>query len=280
MGRQFPSYPTIEVDRELVNAALHDLFAGVCAFGPVTEAMRYAAVGGKRIRPVLSLRISRLSGTPSVITMRAALAVELFHSASLVIDDLPCMDNDDQRRGQPSVHRKYGEATAILAAFGLVSLGAKSLADVSVAHPIRQEIADFQRRLLEVLGCSGLVGGQALDLGLGGPTTDLRRTAEFKTAPLFELAARAGTLGANIPAEKAAELHEFGRRLGIVFQIMDDILDGASEEFQTTAEMLSGMIALLKPYGRAADPLHEIIDYLSGEMQRKAGLCVGQQFEP
>ena len=235
---------------------------------PLMSAMGYAVLGsGKRIRPVLSLRIARLLGALTPVTMQAAISVELFHAASLIIDDLPCMDDDDFRRGQPSVHRKYGEATAILAAFGLVSLGARSLIDPTAPDRMKPMLADFQRRLLAVLDCSGLLGGQALDLGICGPAGGTALATELKTAPLFELSARAGTLAATISDDDAELLHRFGRRLGIAFQLVDDVLDGQSAEPGAAVEMLQEASGMLRAYGSEAGPLHEIVDLLRNKLE-------------
>lgn len=254
---------TLQVDRQAVNSALETMMARVSGKGPVVDAMRYAVLrGGKRIRPVLSLRIARLLDSYSPAVMRAALSVELYHSASLIIDDLPCMDNDDYRRGQPSVHRKYGEATAILAAFGLVSLGANSLTEEVVPEDDQPLLAAFQRRLLGVLDCSCLIGGQAMDLRLGETDVDPALAAELKTAPLFELAARAGALTARIPDREAANLHRFGRQLGFAFQLVDDVLDGEGQERQVAVDTLNSASAALQTYGEAASPLRQILGFL------------------
>ena len=190
------------------------------------EAMRYATLGaGKRIRPLLALRVARLLGTETKFVFRAALAVELLHCASLVIDDLPCMDNAAFRRGKAAVHVRFGEPKAILAAFSLVALGTDAVmaADTEEAWQLLR-LMEFQRRISQALGCNSLSGGQAWDLEL--KNSERSRNAELlatqKTAPLFELAARAGMVSSQEREEKHQAMLEFAKEFGVLFQLIND----------------------------------------------------------
>ena len=154
-------------DRSIVNRYLERVFAcdPASSHGVVQEAMRYAVLGSaQRIRPILTMRVARLLGVPCDLTIRAAAAVELLHCASLVVDDLPCMDDSAERRRKPAVHARYGESTALLAAFGLVALSARSVVDCSAGRDDLGRLLKFQIQLLRSLDCSGLLAGQALDL--------------------------------------------------------------------------------------------------------------------
>ncbi len=254
----------MDTDRAVVNAALErQLPAG--SGGTVCEAMRYAVLGpGQRIRPILSLRIARLLDSWSPSVLRAALAVELLHAASLIVDDLPCMDDAETRRGRATVHRAYGEPIAILAAFGLVSLAARSVMDGPAIRT--EQMIVFQRRLLDALDVSALLGGQAMDLGLSGSAADPSLVTELKTAPLFELAARAGTIGAGLPQEEATALHQFGRDFGTAFQFVDDVIDGDRTHVQPARDRLASLRLALNPYRERAYELLDLVNYLDARL--------------
>jgi len=194
------------------------------------EAIQHATLGpGKRIRPLLALRVARLLNANTDFVFRAAVAVELIHCASLVIDDLPCMDNAKLRRGRPAVHVGFGEATAILAAFSMIALAAEAViprGDTDAAQLMR--LLQFQRRLLETLGCDSLTGGQAWDLELseGQRRRHAESLANQKTAPLFELAARAGCVSSEQSPECHAQVLDFALEFGVLYQLIDDWQDG------------------------------------------------------
>ena len=261
----------LEADRALVNAALAQALGGdgTAAGGAVSDAMRYAVLGaGQRIRPILALRLARLLEAPQRLTTRAAVSVEFFHAASLIIDDLPCMDDDEMRRNRPAVHRAFGEATAILAAFGLVALAARSLNVDDGSRAEREALLGFQRRLLGALDCSGLIAGQALDLGIpeGPGRFDLVSIAEFKTVPLFDLAARAGILFADLPRSERDELIRFGRDFGTAFQLVDDYLDGDLQDPGLAMARLEAARMRLAPYGDRAQEVLDLVNYLDARL--------------
>ena len=202
---------------------------------PLDRAMHAAVTSpGKRLRPSLVLVVARAFGRGDAALTDAACAVELVHAASLVLDDLPCMDDAELRRGQPTVHRQFGEAVAILAAFALLARAqavlAAALAEAGLAPAYRDAML---RR------CAGVVdrlcSGQALDLELGNGHADLARLERIhtlKTGALFEFAAELGAVGAGVTGTALETLLAFARNLGLAFQVADDLLDatGTSEQ--------------------------------------------------
>ncbi len=197
------------------------------------EAMRYAAIGGgKRLRPLLTFSTARLFGVDRACAARAATAIECIHVYSLIHDDLPAMDDDDLRRGKPTVHRAYDEATAILAGDCLHALAFEILADPAThADPfVRAElIADLAR----AAGPAGMAGGQMMDLVAEGTTFDLTtvtRLQALKTGALIASSVEAGAILGRIPPEGRTGLRGYARDIGLAFQIADDILDVEGDE--------------------------------------------------
>jgi geranylgeranyl pyrophosphate synthase len=258
------------VEQELARL-LEPTLEGDC--GPVHAAMAYATLGGgKRFRPILSLRVAQMLGVAQVaLPLRAAAAVELFHCASLIIDDLPCMDNEVERRGRPTVHVAYGEATAVLAAFGLVALASRCVLEVS-ADPMRlPQLVDFQKRLLRTLDCSGLIAGQARDLTLceAAATHHRAEVNEMKTVPLFELAVEAGMVDADLDPTDRSRLRMFGREFGRAFQLVDDLLDGDIDHQQPFLQHLNASRELLSTFGEGKERLVVLLDYLNAYANQK-----------
>jgi len=216
-----------------INAELAGLVGQLQGADPVTSAVRYAvASGGKRIRPVLCLAAMDAAGNaPGARSaqLRAACALELMHTYSLVHDDLPCMDDDDLRRGQRTAHRVYGSAAASAAGISLIPLACRALLDAALAMGVTRDRALMAvRALCRGAGAAGMVGGQLLDLQSEGAPIEgaaLRRIHAMKTGALFGAALRVGALlGGAAPAGVAA-LGAFGEHLGMAFQITDDVLD-------------------------------------------------------
>lgn len=227
----------------------------------VARAMAYAVLGDAgRVRPLLALNVGRLTGAPDTAVMRCAVAVELIHSASLIVDDLPCMDNDTMRRGRPSVHVAFGEATAILAAHSLVALAARHV--VAGAEPM---LAKFQTKLLGVLDPSSLTGGQEMDLAKNGHRAEIN---EKKTATLFRLAVEAGMVGGRVKAGEVFALRQFGREFGLAFQLVDDYLDGELGSASIAAEQLRLTRRSLASFGAGAEPLREMVEDLHERLRR------------
>jgi len=205
-------------------------------------AMRHGALGGgKRLRPFLVIESAALFGIPAEQAVTAATAIECIHCYSLVHDDLPAMDDDDLRRGRPTVHRAYDEATAILAGDGLLTLAFDLLAGED-AHPDAAVRIALVRALARAAGIGGMVGGQMLDLTAEGRFSGgaplalaedaIRDLQAMKTGALLAVSVEAGALLGGATADERAALLAYGRALGAAFQIADDILDveGTAEE--------------------------------------------------
>jgi farnesyl diphosphate synthase len=197
---------------------------------PVTDAMRYAVRGGKRLRGFLVLEGARMLGVAEDRVVSAAAAIEALHAYSLVHDDLPCMDDDDLRRGQPTVHKKWDEATAVLAGDALQTLAFELLCDpVLGSAEIRLELV---RGLAAASGIDGLVLGQALDIaaetaGRSLTLDEITTLQAGKTGALIGFAAEAGAV---ISGADRAPLRRYAAALGLAFQIADDILDVTGDE--------------------------------------------------
>jgi farnesyl diphosphate synthase len=197
------------------------------------EAMRHAAIGGgKRLRPLLAMASGALFDVPPVRAFRAGLAVECVHVHSLIHDDLPCMDDDDLRRGKLTVHRAYDEATAVLAGDALHALAFEILADPAT-HPSGKVRAELVASLAGAVGAAGMAGGQMLDLMPGEEMRDLAaitRLQRLKTGALIGWCLEAGAALGQAPAEARTSLRGYGRCLGLAFQIADDLLDAEGSE--------------------------------------------------
>lgn len=205
------------------------------ATGPevgLMRAMRHAALGaGKRMRPFFVLEVGRMFDANETYLLRAAAALECIHTYSLVHDDLPCMDDDNFRRGQPTVHKAFNEATAVLAGDALLTLAFQILADVDT-HPDGEIRLRLITRLAEASGARGMVGGQMIDM-LGvehiRDLNTLTRMQRMKTGALITYAVEAGgMLGGANEAERQA-LAGFANDLGLAYQIADDLLDATGD---------------------------------------------------
>jgi geranylgeranyl diphosphate synthase type II len=211
-----------------VEARLETLrFGREPAVAGLEEAMRYSLLaGGKRIRPVLALATARGLGRNPDEVLPLAAAIELIHTYSLIHDDLPAMDDDDLRRGRPTCHRAYGENVAILAGDGLYAEAFRHILTAQAGDPAR--VLAALRELASATGVDGMVGGQYIDVTEGarpGPA-GLRRLHELKTGRLIAACVECVKLlvGGGDPATMD-ELGEFAREIGVLFQIVDDILD-------------------------------------------------------
>lgn len=201
--------------------------------GDLTDAMRYACVGGKRIRAFLALESARLHGVPDAQAMPVAVAVELLHAYSLVHDDLPAMDDDDLRRGMPTCHIQWNEAVAILAGDALQARAFEMFADPAIGS-CEVRIA-LLGRFAEAVGARGMVWGQARDIAAETAVEPLDLAAvkalqHAKTGALIRFAA---TAGAVIAGAETQPLDDYARHLGLAFQIADDILDVTGDPEQT-----------------------------------------------
>ncbi len=211
------------VDRAL------DKFLPTASARPATihKAMRYSLfAGGKRMRPVLVLAAAEACGGAVADALPAAAAVECIHTYSLVHDDLPCMDDDDLRRGRPTNHKVFGDGIAVLAGDALLTIAFEILAQTKGTrhYPVAAQI----RELASASGSQWLIGGQVADLEGEGRQlngTELRYIHRCKTAALLTSSIRLGAMSANAAPTKLEALTEFGQALGLAFQVIDDILD-------------------------------------------------------
>jgi farnesyl diphosphate synthase len=205
----------------------------------LVEAMRYAVLGpGKRFRPFLLIAGARLFDVPDHVSLPAAVAVEMIHGYSLVHDDLPAMDNSDLRRGLPSCHAKYGEATAILAGDALLTLAFGVLADESDGANGAEAMVRLAliARLATAAGIAGMAGGQALDLAFAHEAPDageIARMERLKTGELIAFSCEAGAILARAPERERLALRSYAHDLGLAYQIADDLLDAEGTEGAT-----------------------------------------------
>lgn len=257
----------------------------------IHRAMRYSLfAGGKRMRPVLALAAAEACGGTFAAAMPAACAVECIHTYSLIHDDLPCMDDDDMRRGRPTSHKVFGEGVAVLAGDALLTQAFEILAQA--ARSPRYSIAAMVRELADAAGSLKLIAGQVADLeGEGKKATraQLRFIHERKTAAMIESSLRLGAMSANATAARLTALTDFGRNLGLAFQVIDDILDvtqtseklGKSAGKDVAAEkttypsvigldaskreakkLTEAAMTALKPFGKRGETLRAIADFL------------------
>ena len=194
----------------------------------VVEAMRYASLaGGKRVRPFLVTQSASLFGVDTTSALRTAAAVEMVHCYSLVHDDLPAMDDDDLRRGQPTCHIKFDEATAILAGDALLTKAFEVLA-APETHSDARVRADLVLALAKAAGDHGMVGGQMMDLWAEDNDLDvaqITRLQRMKTGDLIAVSAEAGAILGRASDEARSALHAYAHDIGLAFQIADDLLD-------------------------------------------------------
>ncbi len=255
------------------------------------RAMRHAAIGGgKRLRPLLVFGTASLFGVNRTAIARVATALECIHVYSLIHDDLPAMDDDDMRRGKPTVHKAFDEATAILAGDCLHALAFEILAD-NATHPDPFVRVELVGALAHASGPSGMAGGQMMDLEAMKASFDLptvTRLQAMKTGALIGCAVESGAILGRLPPEGRTGLRGYARDLGLAFQIADDILDAEGDEAlagkklrkdaaagKETFLTLLGLdrareqarllvdqaVAHLKPYGPEADLLRDIARY-------------------
>ena len=196
------------------------------------EAMRYSVEnGGKRIRPMLTLEFCRMCGGSVEAALPLACAIEFIHTYSLIHDDLPCMDDDDMRRGKPSSHIKFGEANALLAGDSLLTFAFQSAGE---AEDIPADaVAKAVSLLARASGCAGMIAGQVQDLENENKTVaadDLRSVDILKTGELIRCACQLGCIAAEADDMKLEAARVYAENLGIAFQIVDDILDVTSDE--------------------------------------------------
>lgn len=247
---------------------------------PVHCAMRYAVLsGGKRLRPILSLAVADLAGCPPEDFLDASCSVELAHAASLILDDLPSMDDAQFRRNQPCTHIEFGEATAQLAVVGLLSLAFEWVAR-NASENGRAALA--VKTLAHALGTRGLICGQHLDLRFETESASLEQVESVcrqKAGALFVAAAKIPAILAGMDAQQIARLDEYAAKMGIAFQVADDLIDagnpgedackstflsllGAEGAKKRLAELIEESVAAVAPFGPRAVTLEEMARYV------------------
>lgn len=253
------------------------------------EAMRYSALApGKRLRPVMTMVAAKAVGSDPLIALDAGCATELVHCFSLIHDDLPAIDNDDLRRGRPTCHKVYGEAMAILAGDALFAL---AFDVVSQCHADANKVAACVRSLAHSTGSHGLVGGEVLDIlseGVEGDMALLQTIHARKTGALLGACCEIGGILGGADAHYRGVLREFGNKVGLAFQVADDVLNETStaeqlgkavgsdselnkltyprliglEESKSLAQQISDeAVALLEPFGERAHHLRGLAEY-------------------
>jgi geranylgeranyl diphosphate synthase type II len=281
--------------RRSVDAALERYLPPAATYpATVHEAMRYSVfAGGKRLRPILVIAAAEAVGGRMEDVLPTACAFELIHTYSLIHDDLPAMDDDDFRRGRPTSHKVYGEAVAILAGDALLTHGLGLLAVNAEAAPVARDVLPrVLAEVTEAAGTPGMIGGQVVDIQSEGRTVS-RETLEYihthKTGALIRGALRAGALLAGAGEGDVAALSAYGERIGLAFQIQDDVLDvegslatlgktagsdrrkqkitypdyhGLSASKARAAALAREAQAALAPFGAAAAPLAALADFV------------------
>ncbi len=255
------------------------------------SAMRYSALaGGKRVRALLCYAAAEFCETDNIATDAAAAAVELIHAYSLVHDDMPCMDDDDLRRGKPSCHKQYDDATALLVGDALQSLAFEMLSQPDLRLQAGEQIS-MLNILAKASGSTGMAGGQAIDLSaVGKPLTqtELETMHHLKTGALIQAAALLGAI--NGSSEQVAAVRNYALNIGLAFQVIDDILDveavtstlgktagkdassnkptyvtllGLNHAKQHAAQLYENAIAALAPFGANARRLRELANFIT-----------------
>ncbi|AZO65778.1 polyprenyl synthetase family protein [Mesorhizobium mediterraneum] len=232
-------------------------------------AMRHGVLnGGKRLRPFLVMESAALFSADSEAALRVAAALECVHCYSLIHDDLPAMDDDDLRRGQPTVHKAFDEATAILAGDALLALAFDIIADEAMMLPAERRVA-LVLALARAAGAGGMVGGQMLDLEaerIGPDEAGIIRLQAMKTGALIRFACEAGAIIAGAPPVDRERLAEFGSAIGLAFQLADDLLDLTADAHQmgkaTGKDAAAGKATLVALHGAnwAQDQLQGLVD--------------------
>jgi geranylgeranyl diphosphate synthase type II len=286
-----------EEDRAAVDAALDRLMPVESAQPPsIHRAMRYSVqAGGKRVRPILCLESARIFTADVTPILPIACALEFIHTYSLIHDDLPALDNDDLRRGKPTCHKKFGEATAILAGDALLTLAFETLANAPVDPGKR--VAILSHVAASAGTVNGMVGGQVADIEAEGHAiqpTDLEYIHRSKTAALIRASVVAGAIGGGAEEDNVTRLMRFGETIGWAFQVVDDILDveessaalgktagkdaaqqkatypslyGLEKSREFAKELENRAMAEIEPYGARAARLRELAELI---VQRRA----------
>ena len=237
--------------------------------GRLDDAMRYCVMsGGKRLRGVLSLAVCELLGGDANLILPLACAIEYIHAYSLVHDDLPCMDDDDFRRGMPSCHKAYGEGIAVLAGDGLLNLAFEIMLNNAVKAPRKYKFIEAAAFIANASGPDGMLGGQAMDLCADiSDEAQLSSLHRLKTGKLFDAAVLAPAICLGAGEADYSALAEFSGEIGLAFQIRDDLIDMDAGE--DSGER--GNYVTLTGARRAGEKLREICARAADSLDRFAG---------
>jgi geranylgeranyl diphosphate synthase type II len=281
--------------KDIVDKSLEKLVPPARSFPPsVHEAMRYSLfAGGKRVRPILAVAAAEALGAKTADLLPIAGSLELIHTYSLVHDDLPAMDDDDLRRGRPTCHKVYGEAVAILAGDGLLTMAFETLSDPRRLKAVpANRLVSIIKEVSTASGVFGMIGGQVVDMESEGRDVDFP-TLEYihthKTGALIRASVRVGALYAKAGKRQFTALTHYGEMVGLAFQIADDILDvtgtreeigkdvgsdikkgkktfpgfyGLEESRRRAGEVADKAVHALRDFDRKADPLRELAKYI------------------
>jgi geranylgeranyl diphosphate synthase type II len=281
-----------------VDERLGQIIAGEGTENNLTTAMRYALLApGKRLRPLICLISAQCLGGKLEDAIDPACAIEMIHTASLIVDDLPCMDDAEMRRGQLSCHRRFGEATTILVALELMSLGYRVMSEAPGIDNARR--ARLVQILARAVGMQGLIGGQDRDLAADTATaaTDSNKVThihELKTGALFIASAESGGIVAGLEGDQLLPIRDFAARLGLAYQTFDDLLDahgtteaagkdvhqdvdkptlvgvvGSDAATEYANSMIAGAMEALQPLGPNMQPLENLVQNLIGDPASK-----------
>jgi len=293
MSKRIEQY--LDEKRSLIEKALQKFMPPASGLaGDVIESMNYSLfAGGKRLRPILCIAGAEAVGGSADDVLAVACALELIHTYSLIHDDLPAMDNDDYRRGKPTNHKVFGEAVALLAGDGLLTLSFNLMARLGLERNIEKAVLLQTMDLISTAaGYKGMVGGQTVDIIYEGKDSDpavVEYIHRHKTGALIAAAVTSGAILAGGSEEEARSLNRYGQQIGLAFQIADDILNiegdsdilgkgigsdkkrgkmtypavfGITESKRIQEELIDHAIEALKGFDDKADPLRDIARYI------------------
>ena len=242
----------------------------------IHKAMQYSVfTGGKRFRPVLALAACEACGGKASEALTPACSIELIHTCSLVHDDLPSLDNDDVRRGKPTCHKKFDEATALLVGDGLLTLAFEILSEIKPSN----RVAGLVREIAKATGVNGMIGGQVEDLKVFSRPKTLNEhdfICIHKTGKLIYASVVAGALASGASAKKVKAMTRYGESLGLAFQVVDDLLDGDGYcRIMPRAQVVQKAIALIhiakreaQRFGKRAGGLIYLADFLKARIPK------------
>lgn len=263
----------------LIETSLDKLLPKASQYPPIVhEAMRYAVFpGGKRFRPVLALAACEAAGGRPEDALIPAASLELIHCYSLVHDDLPALDNDDERRGKPTCHKKFGEAMGILSGDGLLNLAFQILPRAGSPEKVVKLLDEISTSA----GTYGMIGGQVADLTITGSQLNIPKLdyiSSHKTGKLIKASVVSGAIAAGASKEAMLKMLKYGECLGLAFQMIDDVIDGDGYvKLSKPAEIRSKVRDLIahakreiKFFGKKAEKLQMLADYLLDRLPRRA----------